>query len=170
MKAQRPDRSFETLRVASIHVHYELRMLRDLAVKLETGQPDHTTRCAYLESFTIHARALHHFLWPTYIAHISYSRPSPGGEKQWAHSGIAVALADCMRKFRDDVDSREPGLLSDDWRAPVRHVMPLTPMWSATGATGVTSTSGMIGGTTYEIVSHKPLPTDVAPDTPTTER
>jgi hypothetical protein len=114
----------------------------------------YTIRCALVESFTVHARALHHFLWPqgrledrdvlaqdyftagtwtrpahpplledlrdqvaTFIVHISYDRPNPGGEKQWPVVAMALEFDDLMAKFQKDVERINPSLLDDkEWR------------------------------------------------------
>jgi hypothetical protein len=58
----RAERSDAELKIASKHLHYELGMLRWLAVRIaEVSEPQ---RYAYLESFIIHARNLFDFLWP----------------------------------------------------------------------------------------------------------
>jgi hypothetical protein len=57
-------RSDADLKVASTHLHYELRMLRWLALKFADGGLPDEQRCAYLESFVVHARNLFDFLWP----------------------------------------------------------------------------------------------------------
>jgi hypothetical protein len=66
----RPQPSKPKLRVASVHVGYELRMLHKTHEMLASLLPAwndpnrYYLRCALSESHTIHARALLHFLWP----------------------------------------------------------------------------------------------------------
>ena len=64
---ERPSmRPIAELQVASAHVNYEWTMLQVLAWRLENRDAigiDYYARCAFMEAFTIHARALHDFLW-----------------------------------------------------------------------------------------------------------
>jgi hypothetical protein len=142
---------------------------------------------ALIESFAVHARALHHFLWPTgkiddddvlardyfggtwpsapilrsslatadlrrdvakYIAHVTYSRPDPGGEKDWDCPAIARELVRCMDSFQHAV---APALLDDRWRddplprAPDKEFEPI----DGSTTEGYIAISGVNAGSTY---------------------
>jgi hypothetical protein len=64
MGKPRVKRKDDELRRASVHVWYELMMLVEAAKRLDPEPDDYPMKCALLESFTVHARNLHHFLWP----------------------------------------------------------------------------------------------------------
>lgn len=162
----RPSRSPDELRRASVHVFHELEMLLGIPLRM-ARRPEDVTKWALLESFLIHARALHHFLWPAgrkddddvlardffggtwpnapaeptsaamvklrddankYIAHVSYRRPDPGGEKEWDITGIADEFRASFDCFRADVPST---LLDDRWRK----VLPGRPNVPIVGST-----------------------------------
>ena len=59
-------RSDTELKEASDHLHYEITMLHGTMLLLATGALGQSVLLnALIESFTIHARALIHFLYPT---------------------------------------------------------------------------------------------------------
>jgi hypothetical protein len=61
----RKRRENKVLAKASEHLHYEWLMLCETANRLAADSfEDNTSKNAFLESFTIHARALLHFLFP----------------------------------------------------------------------------------------------------------
>jgi hypothetical protein len=62
----RPRRKEEELIAALEHLYYEIDMLQGTMERLETGSTeDRIFHNALVESFTIHARNLMHFLYPT---------------------------------------------------------------------------------------------------------
>lgn len=73
-----PLRSPQELRAASDHLGYEVWMLRQTAAKLRGMHPG-ADRNAFLESFTIHARALCQFFKPT--------NPKPDDVLAWQYVG-----------------------------------------------------------------------------------
>jgi hypothetical protein len=61
----RTSRNDDELREASDHLYYEIQMLRSTMALLATGAfGESILSNALIESFTIHARALMHFLYP----------------------------------------------------------------------------------------------------------
>ena len=96
-------RSKEERREASIHVHYELRMLQETASKLAAGVEDYYLRCALLESFTIHARALHHFLWPKALHREDVLARHYVESKDWTAPDLPDGPAS-LADLRDDVN------------------------------------------------------------------
>lgn len=61
----RTPRTDDELRAASDHLYYEIQMLRGTMALLATGTNGQSVLSnALIESFTIHARALMHFLYP----------------------------------------------------------------------------------------------------------
>ncbi len=52
------------------------------------------------------------------IAHLTYARPDPGGEKDWPCRDIARELVMCMFAFQREVKARNSGLLAPRWRTP----------------------------------------------------
>jgi hypothetical protein len=68
----RTPRTDDDLRTASDHLHYEIQMLRGTMMLLATGTTGQSVLSnALIESFTIHARALMHFLYPSEHTHPS---------------------------------------------------------------------------------------------------
>ncbi len=62
----RRSRNEDELRAASDHLHYEIQMLRGTMTLLATqALGESVLSNALIESFTIHARALIHFLYPS---------------------------------------------------------------------------------------------------------
>lgn len=61
----RPVRTDDELRAASDHLFYEVMMLKHTMERLASGPEDDVVSNALLESFTIHARALMDFFYPS---------------------------------------------------------------------------------------------------------
>lgn len=72
----RTKRNDDELRAASDHLYYEIQMLRSTMALLATGAfGESILSNALIESFTIHARALIHFLYPRIMLKAAMSLP-----------------------------------------------------------------------------------------------
>lgn len=67
----RPVRTDDELRAASDHLYYEVMMLKRTMERLTSGPEDDVVSNALLESFTIHARALMDFFYPSEIPQVT---------------------------------------------------------------------------------------------------